>query len=136
MNLIDSSVPEHLDVHVALDNSSTHNPLDVALASDTPLYAVLHAHLQLVADPRGALVRRAHHDVDRAQRAPLGPRSRGVDPDLDGQLEQEPQPYLWHKTADEVLNSLAHYSSGSLTQVTRGLARSRRLLAAVCEAAR
>jgi DDE superfamily endonuclease len=75
LNLIDSSVPAHLDVHVVLDNSSTHKtPSIQRWLVRHPRYT-LHftTHLQLVAEPRRAVVRRADHQVDQAQRPPLGP---------------------------------------------------------------
>jgi hypothetical protein len=75
LNLIESSVPAHLDVHVVLDNSSTHK---------TP-------SIQLLAEPGRALVCRADHEVDQAQRPPLGARPRGLDPHLDRQLERRAQ---------------------------------------------
>jgi hypothetical protein len=30
-------------------------------------------------------------------------------PDLDHQLERHPKPFVWHKTADQILDSLAAY---------------------------
>ena len=93
LNLIDASVPAHLDVHVVLDNSSTHKTPSIQrwLSAPPALHAPLHAHLQLVAQPRRALVRRADHEVAQAQRPPLGPRPRRLDPHLDHQLERRPQ---------------------------------------------
>src|SRR5207302_1173001 len=38
-----------------------------------------------------ALVRRADHKVDQTRSAPLRPRPRRLDPDLDRQLERRPQ---------------------------------------------
>jgi hypothetical protein len=89
LNLIERSVPAHLDVHVVLDTSSTHKtPGDPALADPPP---ALHADLQLMAQPRRALVRRTDHEMDQTQRPPLGRRPRRVDPHLDHQLERRPQ---------------------------------------------
>jgi hypothetical protein len=53
--LIDRSVPEGLDVHVILDDSSTNKtPGNPALAgASSPLYPALHADLQLLADTNG-----------------------------------------------------------------------------------
>jgi len=90
LGLIDRSVPAHLDVHVVLDNSSTHKtPLDPALAAAPPAFhPALHPHLQLLAEPGRALVRRAHHQVDQTLGPPLGPRPRRFDPNLGHQLER------------------------------------------------
>ena len=93
LNLIDSAVPAHLEVHVVLDNSSTHKtPLDPALArAPPPLPRAFHADLQLMAEPRRALVRGADHEMDQAQRSPLRPRAHRLDPHLDHQLERRAQ---------------------------------------------
>src|SRR5215211_4848946 len=89
LNLIDSSVPAHLDVHVVLDNLDPQDTLDPALARPPPaLHAPFHAHLQLLAQSRRALVRGADDEVDQARGPPVRPRSRRLDPHLDRQLER------------------------------------------------
>ena len=74
---IDSAVPADLDVHLVLDNSlDAQDPGDQALAASTPAVRVaLHADLELVAEPRRALVLRADNQEAPARRAPLDPRS-------------------------------------------------------------
>jgi hypothetical protein len=47
--------------------------------------------------------------VDQAQRPPFGPRPRQIDPHLDHELERGSQAIVWHKSADEILDSLASY---------------------------
>ena len=94
LNLIDAAVPADLDVHVVLDNSSTHKtPVDPALARCatrasrfhfTPTYS---SWLNL----RRALVRRTDDEMDQARQPPLRPRPRRLDPHLDHQLERRPQ---------------------------------------------
>ena len=92
LNLIDKSVPAHLDVHVVLDNQSTHKTPSIQrwllrhprfTLHFTPTYS---SWLNLV-----ALVRRAHHQVAQARHAPLRPRARRVDQDLDRKLERRTQ---------------------------------------------
>src|SRR5207249_253226 len=91
LNLIDASVPAHLDVHVVLDNSSTHKTLDSALARPPPaLHVSFHPDLQLLAKPRRTLVRGADNEMDQTRHPPLGPRPRRLDPNLDHQLERQP----------------------------------------------
>ena len=53
LKLIDASVPAHLDIHLVVDNSSTHKtPSIPALARSPPaLHAPLHSDLQLLAEP-------------------------------------------------------------------------------------
>jgi hypothetical protein len=40
---------------------------------------------------------------------PLRQGPRRLDPYLNHQLERPTQPYVWHKTADEILDNLANY---------------------------
>src|SRR5262249_17050839 len=66
--------------------------LDPALApAPPPLHASFHADLQLLAQPRRALVRRANDEVDQARDTPLRSRPRRLDPHLDHQLERRPE---------------------------------------------
>ena len=93
LNLIDKTVPPHLDVHVVLDNQSTHKTPSIQrwllrhprfTLHFTPTYS---SWLNLVR----ALVRRAHHQVAQAQHASLRPRARRLDQNLDHQLERRPK---------------------------------------------
>jgi len=111
LRLIDASVPDHLDVHVVLDNSSTHKTPAVHrwlvrhprfVVHFTPTYS---SWLNLVERWFGELttkwLRRGTH--------------RSV-PELVASIRtwitnwnDEPKPFVWHKTADEILDSLAAY---------------------------
>jgi hypothetical protein len=51
--------------------------------------------------------RRSDDEVAQVLGAPLGPPPHRFDPHLDHQLERDPKPYIWHKTSDEILDSLA-----------------------------
>ena len=44
-----------------------------------------------------------------AKGAPFDPRARRGDPHLDHNWNENPRPFVWHKTADEILESLAAY---------------------------
>ena len=90
LNLIERSVPEGLEIHVVLDNSSTHKTPQIRrwLQRHPPLHPALHTDLQLLAEPGRALVRRAHDKVDRARVASLGQGPGGLDPHLDRKLER------------------------------------------------
>jgi hypothetical protein len=55
------------------------------------------------------LVRRADDEVDQARHTSLRARARRLDPQLVTNWNDEPKPLVWHKTADEILNSLAAY---------------------------
>ena len=56
LNLIESAVPGHLDVHVVLDNSSTHKTPSIQrwLQASPALHLALHTHLQLLDESRRA----------------------------------------------------------------------------------
>ena len=111
LNLIDKNVPEHLDVHVVLDNQSTHKTPSIQR------WLVRHPRFHLHFTPTYSswlnlverwfaelttkwLKRGTHHSVR----------------DLVASIRtwitnwnDEPKPFVWHKTADEILDSLANY---------------------------
>jgi len=111
LNLIDRSVPQHLDVHVVLDNQSTHKTPAIQrwlvrhprfTLHFTPTYS---SWLNLVerwfAELTTKWIKRGTH--------------RSVN-DLVASIRtwitnwnDEPKPFVWHKTADEILESLASY---------------------------
>jgi hypothetical protein len=79
------------------------DPIHPALAAAPPaVHLALHAHLQLVAEPRRALVRRADHQMDQTKRPPLSARPHRIDPHLDHQLEREPQAELLSNVVDDM----------------------------------
>ncbi len=111
LNLIDKNVPEHLDVHIVLDNVSTHKTPSIQrwllrhprfTLHFTPTYS---SWLNLVERWFAELTtkwlkRSTHHSVC----------------DLVASIRtwvanwnDDPKPYVWHKTADEILDSLANY---------------------------
>ena len=111
LNLIDKSVPAHLGVHVVLDNSSTHKTPSIQrwllrhprfTLHFTPTYS---SWLNLVerwfAELSTKWIKRSTHRSVR---------------DLVGSIRtwitgwnDDPKPFVWHKTADEILDSLASY---------------------------
>ncbi|MEI7547719.1 MAG: IS630 family transposase, partial [Actinomycetota bacterium] len=111
LNLIDRSVPAHLGVHVVLDNQSTHKTPSIQrwllrhprfTLHFTPTYS---SWLNLVerwfAELTTKWIKRGtHHSVK----------------DLTASIRtwitnwnEQPKPFVWHKTADEILDSLASY---------------------------
>jgi transposase len=111
LKLIDASVPEHLEVHVVLDNSSTHKTPAVQrwllrhprfILHFTPTYS---SWLNLVERWFGELttkwLRRGSHRSVRELVASIRTWITNWNDD--------PTPFVWHKTADEILNSLAAY---------------------------
>jgi transposase len=111
LNLIEKSVPAHLDVHVVLDNSSTHKTPTIQrwLARHprftlhfTPTYS---SWLNLVerwfAELTTKWIKRGTHRSVRDLTASI--RS------WINNWNDNPRPFVWHKTADDILDSLAAY---------------------------
>ena len=112
LQTIDREVPDHLDVHLVLDNCShAQDAGDPALAGRPPaLRLALHPDQRVVAEPRRALVRRTDQQAAQARRAPLRPQpstptsAPGSTPGT-----TTPRPFVWTKTADQILESIARY---------------------------
>ncbi len=111
LNLIDKSVPDHLDVHVVLDNSSTHKTPSIQrwllrhprfTLHFTPTYS---SWLNLVerwfAELTTKWIKRGTHRSVRDLTASVRTWIAG--------WNDNPKPFVWHKTADEILDSLAAY---------------------------
>ena len=113
LNLINRSVPADLDVHVVVDNSSTHKTPAVHrwlvrhprfTLHFTPTYS---SWLNLVerwfAELTTKWLRRGTHrsvrELDAAIRTWIT------------NWNDDPKPFIWHKTADEILDTLATYCS-------------------------
>ena len=111
LNLIDKSVPEHLDVHVVLDNQSTHKTPSIQR------WLVRHPRFTLHFTPTYSswmnLVERWFAELTTKW---LKRGTHRTVKDLVASIKtwitnwnDEPRPYVWHKTADEILDSLAAY---------------------------
>jgi transposase len=72
LDAVDAAVPRHLDVHLIMDNyGHPQDAVDSKLVREAPaLSRPLHADLRLVAQPRRALVRRAHEQATAPRRPP------------------------------------------------------------------
>jgi transposase len=111
LNLIDKSVPAHLDVHLVLDNSSTHKTPSIQRwlvrhprfrLHFTPTYS---SWLNLVerwfAELTTKWIKRGTH---RSVRDLVASIRTWI-----ANWNDDPKPYVWHKTADQILDSLAAY---------------------------
>jgi transposase len=111
LTLIDNSVPAHLDVHVVLDNSSTHKTPSIQrwlirhprfTLHFTPTYS---SWLNLVerwfAELTTKWIKRSAHRSVRDLVASIRTWITNWNDD--------PKPFVWHKTADQILDSLAAY---------------------------
>ena len=111
LNLIDNSVPADLDVHVVLDNSSTHKTPAIQrwlirhprfTLHFTPTYS---SWMNLVerwfAELTEKWLKRGSHRSVKELVASIRTWITNWNDD--------PKPFVWHKTADEILDSLAGY---------------------------
>jgi transposase len=111
LNLIDKSVPAQLSVHVVLDNSSTHKTPSIQR------WLVRHPRFALHFTPTYSswinLVERWFAELTTKRLTRSAHRSV---PDLVASIRtwieiwnDDPKPYVWHKSADQILDSLANY---------------------------
>jgi hypothetical protein len=112
LNLVDTSVPAGLDVHVVLDNSSTHKTPSIQrwLLRHPRFHISLHPDLQLLAQPHRALVRRADHTkwIKRGTHRSVRDLVASIRTWITD-WNDDPKPFVWNKTADQILDSLAAY---------------------------
>jgi transposase len=111
LNLIDKTVPAHLNVHAVVDNSSTHKTPAIQrwllrhprfTFHYTPTYS---SWLNLVerwfAELTSKWLRRGTHRSVKELVASIRTWITN--------WNDEPRPFVWHKTADEILDNLAAY---------------------------
>ncbi len=108
---IDKEVPPELDVHLILDNYSTHKTPQIKR------WLAAHPRFVVHFTPTGAswinLVERWFGELTARKLRRGAHRSvRALNADIQDWTEQwneNPRPYIWTKTADEILESLAGY---------------------------
>jgi transposase len=111
LNQIDKEVPEHLDVHIVLDNSSIHRSAMIGRWLTrhrrfsfhfTPTYS---SWMNLVERWFGELttkwIRRGTH---RSTKELTDSIQSWID-----NWNSDPRPFIWHKTADEIFETMASY---------------------------
>ena len=111
LNLINRSVPEDLDVHLVVDNVSTHKTPEIHRwltrhprfhLHFTPTYS---SWMNLVerwfAELTTKWLKRGTHRSTKELETSI---TTWVD-----QRNEEPTPFVWHKSADEILDTLASY---------------------------
>jgi transposase len=111
LSVVEKAVPAHLDVHVVLDNSSTHKTPSIQRwlvrhprfhMHFTPTYS---SWLNLVerwfAELTTKWIKRGTHSSVRDLVASIRTWIAS--------WNEDPKPYVWHKDADEILDSLATY---------------------------
>lgn len=111
LNLINRNVPEDLDVHLVVDNVSTHKTPEIKKwllrhprfhLHFTPTYS---SWINLVerwfAELTNKWLRRGTHRSTKELESAI---TNWID-----QWNDEPKPFVWHKSADEILDTLAAY---------------------------
>ena len=101
---------------------SHHGQLRHAQDADDPelvrqapaLSCPLHSDLRVLDEPRGALVRRAHEQTLAARRASQRRGTESGDPGIHRRPQRRPTPFVWTKTADEILASIARFAQRTL----------------------
>ena len=108
---IDAAVPAGLDIHLILDNYATHKTPQIQR------WLLRHPRFHLHFTPTGAswlnLVERwfAELTTKLLQRS-THTSVQALEADIRNWIDHwndDPRPYVWHKTADEILHSLSEY---------------------------
>ncbi len=111
MNLINRNVPEDLDVHVVVDNVSTHKTPEIHR------WLVRHPRFTLHFTPTYSswlnLVERWFAELtEKWLRRGTHRSTKELEKAIQNWAEtwnDDPPPFIWHKTAEEILESLASY---------------------------
>ena len=111
MNKIDTEVPAELDVHVILDNLSTHKT--PAVHEWLLRHRRFHFHFTPTYGSWMNLVERWFSALTTKKLQRSAHRSvKALAADITAWVEnwnQNPTPFTWHKTADQILDRLAGY---------------------------
>jgi transposase len=111
LQTIDREVPEHLDVHLVLDNASAHKTPTIKR------WLLAHPRVQLHFTPTSSswlnLVERwcselTTEKLRRATHQTVRELNTGIRAWIDT-WNQNPKPFVWTKTAEQILDSIATY---------------------------
>ena len=108
---IDKSVPVELDVHLVCDNYSTHKTPEIKA------WLAKHPRFHMHFTPTGSswvnqVERWFGFLTDKLIRRGVHKSVQALEKDIRGWIEtwnQDPKPFVWVKTAEEILHSLAEY---------------------------
>jgi transposase len=111
LKLIDTAVPKHLDLHLVLDNYATHKTPKVKE------WLIRHPRFHLHFTPTSSswlnLVERWFAELTNRKLRRSAHRSiTQLEADVRRWINEwntDPKPFVWTKTADEILNTLAAY---------------------------
>ena len=118
---IDATVPAELDFHLVCDNYGTHKTArgQGVAGPPSPLPPALHPDQLVVAQPGRTLVR-APHRTDSSAVASTS-SVRALEDDIRAWITDwntHPRPFIWTKTVDEILDSLARFLSANFRRGT------------------
>ena len=123
LKTIDANTPKHLDLHLVRDNYATHKTPQIQQwltkhprfhLHFTPTYASwLHMVERWFAELTNRKLRRSTHRSVKALEADVTAWIKA--------WNQNPKPFVWTKTADEILETLAGY----LNQLNQSISDSR-----------
>jgi transposase len=110
---IDKNVPDELDVHIVCDNYATHK------TDDIHAWLARHPRFHIHFTPTGSswvnqVERWFGLITEKLIRRGVHPTVADLEDDIRAWIKNwndNPQPFAWTKTADEILNSLAQYLS-------------------------
>ncbi|MER5917731.1 IS630 family transposase [Streptomyces sp. NPDC001982] len=108
---IDKAVPRELDVHIVCDNYATHNTAEIrAWLAKRPRF---HVHFTPTGSSWINQVERWFGLLtDKLIRRGVHTSVKALEDDIKAWIDtwnQDPRPFTWTKTADEILKSLADY---------------------------
>jgi transposase len=111
LDAIDNAVPAEFDVHVVLDNSSTHKTPDIHR------WLLRHPRFTFHFTPTSSswlnLLERWFAELTRKLLQRSAHRTvAALTADLDHWIQtwnEDPKPFVWHKTADQILDGLKKY---------------------------
>jgi transposase len=111
LQTLDREVPDELDVHVVLDNSSTHKTPAIKK------WLLAHPRFVLHFTPTSSswlnLVERWFAELTNKKLKRATHRSvRDLNTDIRSWItnwNENPRPYVWTKTSDQILESISHY---------------------------
>jgi transposase len=116
LDCVDQEIPPELDVHLIVDNYATHKTALIRnWLAKRPRY---HVHftptggswLNLIERWFGLLTQRA---IKRGAHTSTAQLEKAIRDYIEVHNE-EPKPFIWHKTADEILDSIARFADQTL----------------------
>jgi len=116
LDAIDADVPEHLDVHLVMDNYATHKTESIQRwLIRRPRF---HVHFTPTSSSWLNLVESFFSIVDRnVTRRGVHRSTRALEKDIRIFLEahnEDPRPFIWTKTVDQILDSLKRYCTKAI----------------------